>query len=517
MSQYPAVDQAYNNYKAAYDEVTTKSTWTKARADEAWLILLKNIETLCAHAWGYFSPTLDPYSTYQTGRVWEETLEVAELLKNFAPGEITPPTIDTDISDPPSDPAEPEYGTEPVKTDYDIPPVPTLHTFVIPEVPEISIPTFSETIGIDTSVVPTVSIDQGSLQYTSSLLDAIKKKLENDIENGGTGLSSTVEDAIWQRGLERDRQDLADAIDKVEDTFARKAFMLPTGVMAEQITLLVAKWQDQQADRTRDIAIKQAELEQTNIQKRLELAVEIEKVLQDVWDKTQARIVNVSVKIAEYAFETFKAQITKYNASIDAYKAKAEVYKTIIEGEIAKVEAYKARIEGFKAIAQLDEAMVKAYEAEIEGIKALIETYKAEVQAWVAKIEGEKLKIEVYKEKVTAWATETKAIIDVYLGKVDAAKSYYQTYAQLEQVNIGVVDAGVRAYASQINAQASIAEAGGRLSNDARHILVQGLQTLIQTYGHVFSALSNAAATQVHLSSQGSATEQYQEYRSGTL
>lgn len=181
------------------------------------------------------------------------------------------------------------------------------------------------------------------------------------------------------------------------------------------------------------------------------------------------------------------------------------------------MEAYKAEIEGLKAIAQLDEVKIKAYIGQIEGIKALIETYKAEVQAFVALIEGEKAKIEIYKERITAWAAKVKAIVDIYQGQVEGAKSYAGSYAALENVNVAGLGESVRAYAAQMNAQASVIEAGIRGNVDNKQVAVEAQKSLVTIYANIFSAMALSISTQLHLQGTGQATESYNEQFTGTL
>lgn len=503
-------DRAGIIYGTARDEVASKREFTTGYAKLAWDLLVPSLTDLVNSAWGGFSPNAIP--AYTTS-LWPG-LTASTLLNDLFPD--PPDHSGIEITDPPGDPAEPVYGDPPGEITYTIPPDPVIHEFTVPDCPPLNLPTFTEVLGLDPSIVPTVSIDAGSLDYDSSLTNTLLARLENDIINGGTGLSADVETAIWQREKEREEQNLADAIDKLEDTFARKAFMLPSSVMAEQLTILTKDWENRQIDRSREIMIKQAELEQENLKLRLTLAVDIEKHLSDLWERTQTRIFNASVKIAEFAYETFKSQIAQFNAAIDAYKAKAEVYKNQIEGEIAKVEAYKAQIEGLKAIAELDDVIVKAFIGKIQAVVAKVDMYKAQVQAYVARIEGERAKIELYGARITAWGAKIKAIIDIYLGEMEGGKSYIDGLTKIENVNVQGLGESVRAYAAQMVATAGQNEAMIRQSMDTKQAVIEAQKTLSTIYANIFSAMALSISAQVHLQGSGQGSVSYAETKTLT-
>lgn len=459
------------------------------------------LNDLISAAWSVVDPS--SVEKYPSDQAWS-TIDAARVLLNLYP---TAPLIKNDEIDDPPEATEPVYGVKPIRQDYEIPPVPTLTDVVVPDMPPIGIPTFNETIGLDFSVIPNVTIDGGALHYDESLLVALIEKLEYDIREGGTGLRPEIEDAIWLRESEREARALADAVDKLEDQFAKKAFALPSSLLAEQISILHKDYQIKRIDRSREIAIEQAKLEQENIKHRLGLAMEVEKILQDIWERTQERVLQASVKVAEYAFETFKAQITKHNAAIERYKAMSEAYKNVIQGEMLKVEIYKGQIEGLKAIVELDDVRIKAYVGQIQGIQALIETYKAEVQAYVAEIEGEKAKIDIYKARIDAWASKVKAVIDIYLGKMEGAKSWVDGYTKIESLNLQGISEKVRAYAAWAATEIEKIKAWVMSATEGSKLKTEALKAAATIYAGLWTSFALSTTTQVHYQATGSSQE----------
>jgi hypothetical protein len=85
--------------------------------------------------------------------------------------------------------------------------------------------------------IPELTIDAPSIreyvpgaQYTSGLLTSLKAKLQDIIDNGGTGLAPDVENAIWDRGREREARALRNSLDQLDRDTEQMGFALPPGV-----------------------------------------------------------------------------------------------------------------------------------------------------------------------------------------------------------------------------------------------------------------------------------------------
>lgn len=98
--------------------------------------------------------------------------------------------------------------------------------------------------------------------------------LVDTITNGGTGINPAVENQIWQRGRDRVIAEGARADSQTLIQFSQRGYSLPTGVMTRQLQAnrfeQLAKLQEQ----SRDVAIKQAEIEIENLRFAVEKAVD---------------------------------------------------------------------------------------------------------------------------------------------------------------------------------------------------------------------------------------------------
>ncbi len=95
--------------------------------------------------------------------------------------------------------------------------------------------------------------------------DAGMDWLINTITNGGTGINPAVEHQIWQRGRDRviAEGDRADSQTLIQ--FSQRGYALPSGVMVKQLQANRFEQLARLQEQSRDVAIKQAELEIENL------------------------------------------------------------------------------------------------------------------------------------------------------------------------------------------------------------------------------------------------------------
>jgi len=338
------------------------------------------------------------------------------------------------------------------KPDIETPTLGELLAIVLPEVPTVSFPGISLTPPVYT-ITPPIAWDftiSDILIMDEPFIQATIDRLTSNIKNGGTGLSETVETAIFQRDLERNEQQVEDALDKIRAMWAKTGFSLPDGQLAASLSDVQKEYMNKMLDRSREISIKQADLEQTNLFKSMEMSIVLFDKLVDLLVRYEELSLKVQEDIAKFANEYIELQIKTYMSMIEVYKAKAQTYEVMVRGELAKVEVYKAQIEGQKLIGEVNTQTVQIYSEQIRAATLLIERYKMEIQAMVSLVEVEKAKIEANKTQFDAWATKQQVLISRFNGQVQLFKS---------QSDVNVAVAGVRASQAEQAIRAGIASA----------------------------------------------------------
>lgn len=332
-----------------------------------------------------------------------------------------------------------------------LPAIPSLASITIPDIPTIDIPTFSETLG-DAPIAPDTSFSFTEAQYTSDLLDSYMGLLATWVQGTSTGIHPDVELAIWNRGRDRESALYGSALTQIAKDFAARGFPIPPGAATALAHQAIQKAREGSSTIGRDIAIKQAELEQQNRQFALSETRQIELGMMNYASQIAQRSFEAAKYIIEAAVAVYGARVQQYNADVEAFKARAQVYRERIQGELAKLEVFKGEIEGQRLIASLNEQSVEVYKAQLQGVTALIGVYEAEVRAASVRADIAKNAIEVFKAQVGAYGEQVRAKAseyDAYATRIRAEVSKYE----LPKVQADVFRALTDAYSSNIKGQ----------------------------------------------------------------
>jgi hypothetical protein len=341
--------------------------------------------------------------------------------------------------------------------------LPTFYSLTIPSAPDIDIPDFDlPDIDLNYQISEPNEFDfhVGTMSlWGDSLMLDMKNKLRENLQ-GGTGLSETVENAIWEREKEREERRLSDSTDKLISVWATKGFSLPDGLLAYSLAGLQNEYLNQSLTRARDIAIKQADLEQSNLFKTLEISSAIANILADLMYHYEELVFKGQEAVAKYANEYIGLQIQIYKARAEVYKAIIEASHIAVQRQLAIVEIYKAKIEAQKAIGEINKVLVERYEAQVRAAVAKIEAYRAQVEGCRAQAEVEKARVEASLAAVQAYEVSSRASIESYKGQVECYKANVGAVAaQYElatkateatlRANIAVYEAAIKNYEAQ--------------------------------------------------------------------
>lgn len=329
-----------------------------------------------------------------------------------------------------------------------LPEVPSLASVSVPDVPTIDLPSFDAMLR-DAPLAPDTSFAFSEQDYTSTLLTAYRDVILSWVQGASTGLAPDVEEAIWNRARDREAAQYGPAFNQVARDFAARGFPVPPGAAATLAQQVMQKAREASSTVNRDIAIKQAELEQGNRQFALDQARQIEMGLMSYASTAAQRAFEGAKYVVEASIAVYSAQVQQYNADVQAFTARASVYRDLIQGELAKLEVYKSQIEGARLVATLNEQAVAIYTARLEGVKTMISVYEQQVGAAKVQSEVQRTQIEAFKTRVDAYGETVKAKAaeyDAYATRVRAEVSKYE----LPKAQAEVLRASSDAYAANV-------------------------------------------------------------------
>jgi len=370
--------------------------------------------------------------------------------------DFQPIALDSDISSARPEPPTDEELTMPIIDD------PVMGTLNPITVPTITIPAYDLVEPEVTSLVYNESV------YASDLQDALKIALTDFIENGGTGLGATVEDALWERG--RDKQAILNerTYDEANEFFASRGYIIPPGALGGRLVEALAEQNRADAQLNFEILIEQARLARAQSDHSIDASIALEGQ-----DKDQFN--NVANRALDYAKAAVQVIIDLYTTKVQAYVARAEGTKLTVEAEKIKVDAAVAANAG----------VIDAYTADVDAYKAKIQAELGIVEM-VAKVYG--YQIAGYEADVKVAAMELDAQIKTYQAQIDQANN--QTSLTLKEAELTI-----QSYLGALQLTADAMKSGGTIS--------------AQIAASALSAVNASASLGAHASSSYGSSSNY--------
>lgn len=324
-----------------------------------------------------------------------------------------------------------------------IPSEPLLHTITIPAFtfPDLPIfdaaePEFEET---DISTV----IEWDEPVYQSELLDELVAKVRWMLE-GGTGIPSVVEQALFDKARSREDMTAGKLVQEAFSTWAGRGFDMPPGMLAKQVSAAIENNHLAVNDLSRDILAKSAVWEIENLRFAVQQGLALEQLLVNIFNNMAQRLFEAAKYRVESQLAVYNAKVSLFNARQAGYQAAAQVYEVRLKGELSRLEVFKAEIDGQRAIGEINDQAVKLYSARMSAVESQVGIYKAQM-------EGARVQAEVASSQIAAF----RADIEAYASKLNASKVRFDAYeSQIrgESAKIGILEAESRAYAATVQA-----------------------------------------------------------------
>ena len=432
-----------------------------------------------------------------------------------APGSISlDPGLAETIPEAPGDSTYPVMPEPPTVQDFSFPEEPVFTMPTVPTLTDIVIPDFVDgTITPITSVLPSIDFSVPTVGETQSggitydeLIETVRQKLTDNINDGGTMINPQVEADLWNRDRERREQALQDAIDNATATWARLGWNVPDGLLAGSLVALQKEYMNKDLDTSRETAVKQAELEQQGLFKTLELGVSLEQVIMTAENEYAKRVMEASKHTAEVTIEVYKQRVLQYNTMLEAFKADVAAYKTSIEAEMTRAEIYKSKVMALQTIAQIDESKIKIYTAHVGAIGQLVDLYKTKVQAVATMYEAENQKIARFKAQIDAYVASLEGITKKYMTSVEGFKAYVAAWATSTESQTKIKDLNMRGEIAQLEATMKAWEVQIKMIHENTSLKLEALKAVAQTSSNLAAGALSAA----HSQAQSSFANQYQ-------
>ena len=169
------------------------------------------------------------------------------------------------------------------------------------------------------------------------LADAIRW-CKRSINEGGTGINTGVETALWERGRARVLKQAARDTAGVTEKYARAGWPLPPGAMLNDIAMIRQDSRDKLAEQSRDIAIKSFDAEIENVRFAITTAGNLfTQALQAVSDYVKAVVLGPQIA-AQLATSMSGLKNEAARTLVSLYQAQSAALEPFLRLEIADAE-----------------------------------------------------------------------------------------------------------------------------------------------------------------------------------
>lgn len=476
--------------------------------------------------------------------VMESTAKVPPMAPTTPISPIVPDSVPvfTDVPLPTNEPTKPSTLREfterapVINTSVELPSAPDLIPVYAPDIvsrtepdaPQVMLPSFSATMPENNVAAPAELAGSFSAAYREAApstitmingyvdaqltkmnpryheqMGAIESQLDKYLK-GGTGLSTKVEDAIYNRARERNEVEAARARNAAWSEAALRGFTLPTGALVSSVARARQEGANNNAKSATDIAVAQAEMEQKNLQFAVTTSTGLRTSVINAMLSYMQNATALNGQALDYAktvlssiIEMYNTSVKMYSAKLDAYKAEAAVYETRLKSAMAGVELYRVEVAALQAMTQVDHAKVEVYQARIAARGAEINVYKTQVEAVVAAASLEKLKLEMFQSTVQAYGAEVQAKTAEWNG-YSAAWQGEVAKSNDFRAKAEAFRAKVDGYKANIEGQAKVAE-GIAMNNKS---IAESYTAAVNAYATEVRAKGEKAKVEVQNESQ---------------
>jgi hypothetical protein len=283
-------------------------------------------------------------------------------------------------------------------------------------------------------------------------------------------------------------------------------FALPDGMLSNAIANINNEYNDKRLMSSREVAIEQANLEQTNINESLKLVASIEDAFNNVMVQYVNASANAMKTAADVAVQIYNTTVQYYGLLIDVYKAKASVYETMINARLADAEVYKATIDGIGKAIEADESKVRIYIAQISAEEAKLSAYRTELAGIATQIEAMSAWLGVGRTRMELFATEISALNGRYTSEIEGFKSAVFAWSSGNTAKTAYKDISLREQVQVMDSRVREADILFRNIQENKKLDLQKMMSLAEVGSHVVAGALAAAHASASLSQSESTT-----------
>lgn len=397
---------------------------------------------------------------------------------------------------------------------------PVLRDIQVPDAPVVALPEFSAQRPETNLAAPTDFAERFRLDFAdqnASMRSALEGAIDAQLAKinpqfhtqmaalearlsqylaGGSALRPEIEDAYFQRAADKASAEYQRTRDAAYVEGASRGFTIPGGAVFSAAARARQAAADNNARVALEMALKQAELEQQNLQFAVTQSSNLRQMVLNAAMQWAGHLVQINGQALQFAQGVLQASVQLYEtqvrivqANVEIYRAEAQVYEYRLKSVLAVYDIYRAQVQALESQVNVDRARVEVFSTQANAYAAVANAYRAVIDGVAAKAQIEKLRVDAFGAEVQAYSAEVSAKTAEWSGyraamEVNTAKTQaYQAQAQAFTQEVAAYKAQVEASEAQIRAVATTNEGAARsysAAMDGYRALVAGRSAAVE-------------------------------------
>jgi len=373
------------------------------------------------------------------------------------------PTLWTDDTVPELTATAPEI-TIPEKPDVPLPTAPsahvvqdvTLHDWIettfpdqpsldespLPAPDELNVLAVDMTLPVNTLVAPENVFSFEEAAYSTELLTALDTLLVEDLTNGGYGIDSADEQALFDRARDRENRQSSVNVRQVRERVAARKFPVPPGMLYEAEQQEVQRGAAALSDVNKEILLQRSERYVQARQFAVQQGLSLEQALLSYTSSKEDRALRAAESTADFAIRFHNAAVSLFELDISLRQLYRDLHAEHLQTVLAKVEEYRMKLQHIDAEDKRNTTRVQLYQQLLGAVKLFYDAQIARDRRTEVEVQIETLKLEQSKSETEVYIAQTR-------GRRDAFDAF-ATEIQGERLKLDVFNSQLTAHDQQV-------------------------------------------------------------------
>lgn len=291
-------------------------------------------------------------------------------------------------------------------------------------------------------VVPENNFEFEESTYSSELLAALQALISEDITQGGYGIEPTDEEALYERGREREAKQSTIAVNQVRKGLASRGFPVPPGALFAAESVILQDAGNKLAELNREIVLKRSDLYVQARQFAVQQGIGLEQALLTFEGAKQERALKAAQVTAEMRIQFHNLGVQLFQTKIELRKLYRDLHAEQLKTVTARVQEYERQLAYADMQDKQNRTRLEQYKHRSDAIRLFYDAQKAKDEYTRLEIDLERLKLQASQDRINVYSAQVRNYAEEY--------NAYRTEWQAQETKQNVFTQQIAAHEQQV-------------------------------------------------------------------